>query len=232
MSCYTSISQFGSGSQGSSNPLTICAVSGLDAGFNNAIGASYLNPQSQQCQAFMGLYCGQNWDGVCEYLSHDTTRYLPNTQQNCNTANSGSSCFGPGLGSASTAGDILVRNAAQEKYLRSMSSNCVRQYEPFDPTTANSPLISKWTAVGGGTCGAGGCDGRGACIPVYGVDARTIDADPVMNKILLRPWIAMDILINIYQNAVRNGEIHGLRNTRLYRMFMSPYFQQIVKGSA
>ena len=34
--------------------------------------------------------------------------------------------------------------------------------------------------------------------PVYEVNPKTIDSDPLMNKILANPRIAMDILKNIY----------------------------------
>lgn len=223
---YSCISNFGTNDTGMSNPLSVCAVSDLDAGFNNKLGGGILRPENQQCQAFMGMYCANKWDGICEYMSHDGSRALPNSQQSC-SAPSGA-FYSSGTNSGITRGQILIRNAAAEKYLHSMSSNCVQQFEPFDPTTAGSPLISKW--VSQGSCGSGNCNGQGACIPVYKVDPATIDSDPIMNKILLQPWIAPDILVNIYNNAVKSGEIAALKGTKLYSMFSSPYFQEIIKS--
>jgi hypothetical protein len=112
-----------------------------------------------------------------------------------------------------------------------MSSNCIREYEPFDPTVANSPLIGKWMAIGGSGCGTN--SNNNSCIPVYAVDPKVIDSDPVMNKILEDPFIAIDILVNIYVNARRTGELEGLKNTKLYRqVFSSPAFQQLVQQSS
>lgn len=223
---YSCISNFGSNDPGMANPLSVCAVTDLDAGFNNKLGGGMLRPENQQCQAFMGLYCGNKWDGICEYMSNDTNRALPNSVANCNAP--GGSCYGGSTNSAFTRGQILIRNAAAERFLYSMSSNCVREYQPFDPTTAGSPLISMWVPNGG--CGSGDCNGSGVCVPVYKVDAKTIDNDPIMNKILAQPWIALDILVNIYNNAAKSGELLAMRHTKLYKLFMSPYFQEIVKS--
>ena len=224
---YTSIKDFGTCSP-SANPMAVCAVSGLDASFNATLGGSYLKPGNSQCQLYVGEYCAKNWDGICEYLSNDTSRSFPNTSQDCNTMSG--SFFGSGLGNALTKGQITIRNAAATKYLKFMSGNCRREYQPFDPTIADSPLISKWVPGGNG-CGSGGnCHASNKCIPVYGVDAKSIDSDPVMNKILAQPWIAHDILINIYNHAVRNGDIKNLKGTKLYSYFQNPEFQKMVKS--
>ena len=94
-----------------------------------------------------------------------------------------------------------------------MSSNCTRQYEPFDPTVANSPLVSKWVSVGG------------QCVAIYDVDETVIDNDPVMNKILNAPTIAMNVLIPMYNYRKATNTLSGLRNTKLYQLFMSDWFQ-------
>lgn len=225
MSGYTTIGNFGPKAVSAmSNPLSYCAVSGLDSMFNHTMGAYLDGPNSSQCQLFMSQYCANNWDGVCEYLSKDTQRGgYPNTVAQCNGPNG--SCFGSGLGSMATKGQVLLRNTAQEKYLVAMSANCRRDYEPFDPTVADSPLISRW--VSGQSCPGNG----NACIPIYGVDPTTIDADPVMDKILNQPWICMDILVNIYNNARQTGQLSQLANTKLGQFFNSPQFLQIVRGN-
>jgi len=231
MNSYASISEFGTSVNApTSNPLSVCAVSGLDAGFNNKLGYGMLNPNGEQCQAFMAQYCATvGWDPVCEYKSKDIRRTYPNTQQNCNGPNG--SCFGPGVGSQLTSGQMLIRNTAAEKYLVAMSDHCRREYQPFDPTDANSPLISTWVAAGD-QCGGGNCDGRGTCVPIYNVNHKEIDHDPVMNKILAQPWIAMDILVNIYNNRRRTGTLHQLTNTRLGQHFGTQQFQETVRSKA
>jgi hypothetical protein len=81
----------------------------------------------------------------------------------------------------------------------------------------------------GNACGtSGNCNSANKCIPIYGVDPKTIDNDPVMNKVLAQPWIAMDILVNIYNHASRSGELQNLTGTKLYKFFMTDDFQQIV----
>lgn len=219
---------------GQSNPLSYCMLSGLDSGFMHTLGSGsdLLSHNGSQCQLFMAQYCSNNpkgWDGVCEYMSQDTNRSYPNTVQQCNGPSG--SCFGSGLGNALTKGQILIRNTAQEKYLKGMSSNCTRVYEPFDPTVADSPLVSRWQPGGDQSCmSAGNCNASNKCIPIYGVDEKTIDTDPVMNKLLDQPWIGMDILVNIHNIANSTGTIHKLKGTRLHDFFQTKNFQSIVKS--
>jgi len=220
MNAYATIGSFGSSPYTQTNPLTYCFTSGLDSGtYHNLGGNNLAGPGSRQCQLFSASYCAKNWNGICEFASRDEEKGPPivNQVRSCN-----------GLLNESTKGEILIRNTAAEKYLRAMSPNCKRDYEPFDPTTAGSPLISSWYPAGNG-CGSGAnCNGSNVCIPVYGVDPSTIDADPVMNKILNKPAIAMDILVNIYNSSTRNGELEGLKGTKLYNYFMSSQFQNVV----
>lgn len=213
-----------------SNPLSYCALSELDSGFYHTLGGTNLmGPGSAQCQKLLANSCGEEWSPVCEYLSQDTQRGgYPNTVQACNGPSG--SCLGPGLGNALTKGQILIRNAAGEKYLKAMSSNCKATYQPFDPTVANSPLIRSWTPIGNGCNNTGNCYASNQCIPIYGVDPATIDNDPLMNKVLAQPWIAMDILVNMHNNAARSGQIGKLAGTKLGKFFAIPQFQQIVKS--
>jgi hypothetical protein len=221
MNDYQSIGSFGqsAGHSAMTNPLTYCAVTTLDSNFNHTLGEDF-GPDSEQCQRFMSEYCANNWDGVCEYVSKNVNTQYPNTVRNCGRGGTGS-CMGSGIGGAFTQGEILIRNTAASKYLKAMA-NCQRKYQPFDPTVADSPLISYWEP---------NCHGnQGSCVPIYEVDPSKIDHDPVMNKILQKPVIAIDVLLNIYNNAVNFKKIHHLRHTKLYRLFMSQWFQTIAKG--
>lgn len=233
-SSYALIGSFGPSINASpqASPLSYVALSGLDSGFINTLGSGsgLVGPDSAQAQLFSAQYCAFNpegWNGVCEYLSKDTKRGgYPNTVQQCNGPSG--SCFGPGVGSALTKGQVLIRNTASEKYLKAMSGNCKRDYEPYDPTVAGSPLVSRWSPMGNACGTSGNCNSANKCIPIYGVDPKTIDNDPVMNKVLAQPWIAMDILVNIYNHASRSGELQNLTGTKLYKFFMTDDFQQIV----
>jgi len=216
MSAYSKITAFGEGGGNSpmNNPLTYCTVSPLDAEFNHTLGATF-GPYSFQCQQFMAGYCANNFDGVCEYMSQNKDTRFP--AYNGNSAIGSSCSSAQGLGAGTSLGENLVRQTAMEKYLVKMSSNCVRKYQPFDPTVANSPLIGTWYPVSGGSC-----------IPIYAVDVSVIDNDPLMNKILINPKICLDVLINIYNNS-RNGVIPAywdeLKNTKLGRLLASDWFQ-------
>lgn len=232
MSSYACIKNFGPDSETTANPLATCAVSTLDSGFNTTLGSNgVVGPESGQCQLFMASYCGapNGWDPVCEYLSQDQSQFLPNTMSSCNTP--GGSCMGPGTGNALTKGQILIRNSFAERYLLSMSGNCQRDYEPFDPTVANSPMIGRWRPMTSGCGSTGNCEGPNACIPIYGVsNPHEIDSDPLMNKVLDQPWIALDVLVNMYNNANRLGTLQQLKGTRLYNFFGNREFQNIVKS--
>ena len=69
-------------------------------------------------------------------------------------------------------------------------------------------------------CG-GACD---AGIPEYAVNPLTIDTDIVMNKILMNPTIATNILINIYNTMKRRGTLSGLKNTKLGNFYNTRAF--------
>ena len=112
-----------------------------------------------------------------------------------------------------TAGDILIANTASKKYNSNKDENCIT-YEQFDPTVATSPFVSFW---------------KGDCIPIYEVNPKTIDDDPVMNKILNKPMIAFGLLVNIYNNAVRNNTIDMLKGTKIYNFFQLNDFQDYIK---
>lgn len=236
---YVSLGSFGSPQN---NPLSYVAVgNAIESGFMHTLGGkgSFVDPDSPQSQFFSAQFCGNSdWkDGICEYMSKDPTYgAMVNAVAPCNNPLGD---FGNGMGSALTKGQMLIRNAAAERFLMFMSNNCSKYYEPFDPTVADSPLISKWkpngNASGMGINGAGcnssqGCLGSNVCVPIYGVDEKTIDNDPIMNKILQQPWIAMDVLVNMYNNALNMNTLSKLKGTKLYSFFMNPSFQNIVKS--
>ena len=53
-----------------------------------------------------------------------------------------------------------------------------------------------------------------------------------MNKLLSKPILGMDILLNIYNTAKRLGKLNGLKGTKLYRFFQSKPFHMYAKASA
>jgi hypothetical protein len=220
---YAIISAFGpSINQSQSNIFAYCAISDLESGFaHGSIGSStgLVGPTSKQCQIGASQVCADNFNGVCQVMAADEETGIPNTINNTNLK------YYPNP----TKGETFLRNVAAEKYLKKMSSNCNRVYQPLDPTVAGSPLISTWIPSGKG-CQSGNWN-KPTCIPEYGVDAKKIDQDPVMNQILQKPWIALDLLINIYNHSKNNNSLQSLSGTKLYTLFNNPYFQKYVSNA-
>jgi hypothetical protein len=218
---YANIIDFGkaAGRSHQNDPLTYCVLSPLDSGFYHTLGGvGLLGPDSSQCQRYTAQYCAsQGWNGVCELLSQDPSTIYPDVMGTPGGYNTMS--LSTGIGNGMSKGQILIRNTASEKYLKSISGNCVKDYQPFDPTVPNSPLVYQWKQL----------DDKYnySCTPIYDIqDAKTIDDDVVMNKLLAQPWIALDILTNIYKTRVREGTMEELEGTKLGNFFKSAVFKQ------
>jgi hypothetical protein len=189
-------------------------LSTIDSQFNNGEQGQLLGPNSKHGQIFMAQYCASNWDGVCEFASKNQNTTKPNNLQPCGSS---SEVISGDL----NLGEVLIGNTARQKYLTEMSGNCELKYEPFDPIVASSPLISYWQSS---------CNSQGvSCIPIYEVNPKTIDSDIVMQKILRKPIIALDLLINIYNTAVRKNTINNLKGTQIMKFFESNTFQEYIK---
>ena len=211
-STYTSISHFGSNAYAPvNNPLSYCLGANIDQKFEHGSSAAVVNGQhSKSCQLYLSEYCADKWDGFCEFASKNTNIDYPNQIGKCEG-------FGDAACKGLNAGEILIKNTAARKYLKSMG-NCKKKYEPFDPNVATSPLVSYWVSDN--------CSYVNSCVPVYGVDVKTIDSDPVMNKILAKPIIALDILINIFNTMKRQGTLSQLNGTKLGKFYSQhPYFK-------
>jgi|TARA_B110000259_G_C14022343_1_gene403488 hypothetical protein len=185
------------------NPLTYCTGDDLDIRFTHGGHADTYGQYSRPCQLYVPDYCSQGWDQFCEVMSQNTNRQFPNNynfcEKNCQNLN---------------FGEALIHNTASRKYLVKMH-NGEKKYEPFDPTVANSPMISYWTS------------NNQNLIPEYEVNPQTIDQDVVMDKILDKPDIAINILINIYNTMKRKNKLSLLKNTKLGTFYQSqPYFIQ------
>jgi ribosome modulation factor len=129
----------------------------------------------------MSQRCATNWDQFCE---RDSQSIDPRIADNV-----------AGLSTAQrlTAGEILIRDVAHQKYLVNMI-NGSRQMIPFDPISARSSMLSTWVST------------RGLpMIPVYAINPATADGDVVLNKLLDKPGIAPDVLVGLYKSAKQSG---------------------------
>lgn len=206
---YRSINSFGpTETSESNNPLTYCVNNTIDQRFLHGGNSDIYGQHSKPCQAYLSDYCAAQWDGFCEYAANNNSISYPNNLDPC-----GSDVPCKGL----NAGEVLIRNTASKKYLAEMGGDCIQKFEPFDPTVANSPMISYWMP---------GCNSYSSCVPVYRVDPKTIDSDIVMDKILHKPIIALDILINIFNTMTREGTIVQLKGTKLGKFYAeNSYFK-------
>lgn len=207
---YANIRNFGPKTQSAlNNPLTYCIDNTAGQRFMHGSYANVYGQNSRSCQLFLSEYCAENWDGFCEYASHDVSTSCPDQYQTslneCGVINS----------LERSTGEKLIYDTAERKYLIKMH-NGIKKYEPFDPTVPTSPMISYWTSSESGS----------KTIPEYSVNAKTIDNDVVMDKILAKPTIAMNILINIYNTMKRNKTLSTLKNTKLGNFYSThPYFK-------
>lgn len=209
---YTNISNFGPNTHSPvNNPLTYCLNSSMDQRFLHGGQADIYGQHSKHCQLFMSEYCANKWDAFCELASKNKSVHYPDQAEGCTGAGV-VACKGL------NAGEALIYNTAARKYLVEMYG-AHKKYEPFDPTVPTSPMISYWVSDHCSTSNVG--------VPEYAVDPLTIDTDIVMDKILNKPIIAMNILINIYNTMKRHGTLTGLKNTKLgYFYNIHPYFKQ------
>lgn len=219
---YTPIANLGSNTYSQiDNPLSYCVnPDKLDSMFlHGGHTDSLLAPESEHCQRFMAGYCAKKWDGFCEFSSRNQSTTVPDYLNTCNTH---SSAVFLGL----NAGEILVRNTAAKKYLLDIT-NAEEKYELFDPTVPTSAMISYWQKKPCSKLTGVGLD-YGKVEPTYAVDPTNIDNDIVMDKILSKPIIAFDLLINIYNTMKLNGDLQKLKGTKLGHFYSSVnYFKNL-----
>jgi hypothetical protein len=195
---YSQLSSFGASSVNAlpiynNDPLTYCIGNNMSQRFNHGSSAATYGQNSKACQVFMANRCAQRWDGVCEYAASPAAN-----EEYTNIANTMYAGNHQTIGLS--PGDILIKNAAEDRFRVGML-NCDLKTEPFNPVNPSSSYISYYV----------GQD----CIPEYAVDPYTIDSDILMNKILDKPHIAKQLLINLKNTMLRHGTFHLLKGTKL-----------------
>ena len=185
------------------NPLTYSINNTISQKFLHGGNSAIYGQNSRPAQAFLSEYCSQHWDGACELASQNKNDFFPKTLKYGNFNDR------PYNFKGLTAGETLIRNAACKKYLVGMG-NCKPKYEPFDPLVADSPMIAHWYSD----------TGTNDCVPMYNVNHEEVENDHVMHKLLDKPNIALDVLINIHNNQKRMyGSTQHMKETRLGKFF-------------
>ena len=204
---YKSLINFGANKPNAvDDPISYCMPT-TDNYFIHGPQSWKIMTNSKPCQAYLSEYCSQGWDGFCEVVANTSATNIPN-QIDINSSFNGINL---------TSGDILVRNTASKKYLLNMGM-CRKKIEQFDPLVSTSPNIYYWENNYGS-----GNNLTSNCTPEYAVDPSAIDDDIVMNKILLKPSIAPDILDNIYRTMKENGTLVAVKDKKLGKYFEATY---------
>lgn len=207
MSCnrsfpYAQISKFGANLNPklTLDPVGASIYKDVNSSFDIGDTAVLYGPKHENSQLYMAEKCSKNWDGACEYLSRD------NTDTNCNSGKIGSPLFSTLLppGKANI-GDYLVENASVRRFCD--LSSCSVSQSPYDYTNPNSPMVSSY-----------GCCGMSECLPVC-MPPENPDQDILMNKVLDKPDVHMDLLVNMYRNVMRNNLRSKYANTRIGYVF-------------
>ena len=151
---------------------------------------------SRTAQVYSANYCSKNWDRICEITSMDNDTNVINLMK-------------PNTTRRLTRGQILIRNTAVVKYMVGISG-AVKKREYLYPEDSSSPIVTYWSP-------------KNDLYPMrteFSVDPYNIDSDPVMNKILEQPQIAIDILDSIHNNMKRTNKLEQLNGTKLGNFFM------------
>ena len=201
----------------SNDPLLYCTLDSLDSQFLHGSQGRIFGRYNEGCAQFMSDRCAANWDEVCEAMSKDKEMRFPNTISN-NKNDPQCSCL--------PYGEQLIRNSAYKKYrVESIACNVV--CKPHDPTVPNSPIVcmeSKATGNSGpnnydliiGNSEGGSCEGIYKLVPEQ---IKNLDNDKIMNHILNKPNIAMDLLEKIYKTMAKEDTLYQLKNTRLGKFY-------------
>lgn len=196
---YQKLVTFGSSLQ--IDPVNLCIGTNMAQPFNHGSNSAIYGQNSPECQIYMAQRCAKKWDTLCEIASN------PGTNPEYATR---ASTMGQGMRGVInlTPEDILIRNTAMEKYRISMhGGNCSLKTEQFNPINPSSPYMTYYV---------------GECVPEFSVDPKIIDFDPVMDKILNKPNIASQLLVNIFNTMKRKGTLHDLKGTKLGKFFNIP----------
>ena len=191
------------------NPLTYILPDELQNGFLHGGGAELYGRYSKHGQIFAANYCSKNWNGACEILSQDPY-YTPNSFPLAN-----------GFGGRAHSGDILIGNTARTKYLiQALDKYGRKNVKPI--VTPYNPIQSDGYNIKYFPCG---------CVPIYGIKyPKNLNNDPVMQRLLARPMLAPDVLVNIFNTHTRTKKMNELKGTNLYNFFQSNYFKQMKKN--
>jgi hypothetical protein len=203
---YVKISEFGKPAAYApvNNPLSYGLSGGMDNLFMH--GSKNIDSNSLEFQTYSAEYCAKGFDNFCKVMTADRTpQYFPNLVHGCTGRHNT-------MPEQLTQGDVVLLNTARVKYLMTMR-NGVANRVPFDPTVAASPLITIYTGE--------------YMIPEYIIPkGHNIENDPVMQRLLNKPMLALELLLNIYSNMKSQNRLGELKGTKL-----GMFYDNLIKNS-
>ena len=200
---YVPIARFGASVNPvmSIDPVAASIYRDVDSSFDIGETAVRYGPRAKESMLYMAQRCAANWDGACEFLSRNE-----DTAGVCNQAKVVSPLFPrinpPG---SQSIGDILVENAATQRFCD--LSSCSIRSEPYDPTNPRSVMVNQY-----------GCCGTQTCLPMC-MPPTDPDNDLLLNKLLDKPQLHLDLLLNMYRNANARNLRAAYASTRIGRVF-------------
>jgi hypothetical protein len=189
------------------DPVGYSIYKDIDSSFDIGPTSRLFGPEQPNSQLYMAEKCAKEWDGACELLSRN------NDGTKCNAGKIESPLFKTPSPPGMTIGDFLVENSAVLKFCD--MSSCKMTHESYNPMDPSSPYVTSYTG-----------DGYTECLPVCRPPSNP-DADLVLNKVLNKPHLHVDLLVNMYRN-VSKEERSKYVNTRLGMIFgvLDAYFNK------
>lgn len=225
---YTKITDFGRSLNAqvenplnAANPLTYCMVPTLNSQFFHGGPSGYLlyGNANPNCMSFMSERCKNEWDGYCQaFVDLNSDSYWPNGAVLDTVAFQNAKTF---LNIKTTVGQDMLRNSCYHRFL--FIPNLVGSEQPFDPTVANSPMITLYDNY----------------VTAYShvknlSDPETVDKDVHVDKMMENPKVCLDVLGRIFLGYHRQeGGIH-IKGTKLEEFFkinhefLSGYVKQAI----
>lgn len=174
------------------NPTDWSIQDNIDTAFRIGSTYQFYGPQSDSSQAYMAEKCSKRWDNSCEFLSNDRTFIKSNTGK---IHSKGFHCICQG----ETIGDALVENSAERAFCD--LSHCMQYTENFNPLDNTSAMIKTYV-----------CNEDVVCRP-----PKNPDDSILLNKVLDRPDMHLDLLLNMYRNSRHHREQY--KDTRIGELF-------------
>jgi hypothetical protein len=168
--------------------------------FSHGYDAVDISKSSKTYRNYISDQCSQQWSDVCQVVFNEKAQpfsYYKGDYEAIEYNNL-------------TSGDLILRSTAEKKYIHMVDSKCEIEITKFNNQVPGSPYTSNFS---------------NNCKKIYYVDPSNVDHDPVMNNLLQKPIVAMDVLKSIYETAKSKNTLNKFKGTKLGAFFETTNFQ-------